>query len=204
MIFKGLSNLLSIPCCAFNIFLDIYGALEGESVVAESIRGVPNLWRSENFFVVPDSSTSVYDFNLWPIVTANPTAKSTSQDRMDLIRSVLGSGDNDLHIYAGQSSLLWTSQFRCGREVRRYTRRILHIAHAPVRCRFPPLHPQRPSDQCTIYCIQMPICSTATYSLQYFTTTVWMMKIGIANSDGASSLTFVENGGTSYTNHSFT
>jgi len=99
MIFKGSSNVLSILRSAFNISLDIHGALKGDSVVAESIRGIPNLWRSEKFFVVADSSTSsAYGFNLWPIVTANPTAKRMSQDRIGLIRNALGSGGNDLHI----------------------------------------------------------------------------------------------------------
>lgn len=110
LIFKGSSNDHSIPRGSFNISLDIHGALEGESVVAESIRGIPNLWRSEKFFVVPDSSTSAYDFSLWPIVTVNPTAKRTSQDRIDLIRCALGSGDSDLHIYAGQLPPSWTTR----------------------------------------------------------------------------------------------
>ena len=128
MIFKGSSNVLSIPRGAFNISLDIHGTLEGESMVAESIRGIPNMWRCEKFFVVPDSSTSAYDFSLWPIVTANPTAKRTSQDRIDLIRSALGSGDNDLHIYAGQLPPSWTT-----RELVRHDKsspRMLHIDHA--------------------------------------------------------------------------
>jgi len=107
-IFKGSSNVLSIPRGAFNISPDIHGTLEGESVVAGSIRGIPNLWHTEKFFVVPNPSTSAYDFSLWPIVTANPTANRTSQDRIDLVRNALGSGDNDLHIYAGQLPPSWT------------------------------------------------------------------------------------------------
>jgi len=111
---------------AFNTSLDIHGALEGELVVARSIRSIPNLWRIEKFFVVPNSSTSAYDFSLWPIVTANPTASRTSQDRIDLIRSALGSSDNDLHIYAGQLPPLWTTRTMV---CRKSSPRMLHIDH---------------------------------------------------------------------------
>jgi len=128
MIFKGSSKVLSISRGAFNISLDIHGALEGDSVVAESIRGIPNLWRTEKFFVVPNSSTSAYDFSLWPIVTANPTANRTSQGPIDLIRSALCSGDNDLHIYAGKLPPLWTTREMVRHD--KFSPRMLRINHA--------------------------------------------------------------------------
>ena len=118
MIFKGAPNVLSIPHGAFNVSLDIHGALEGESVVAESMRGILNLWPCEAF-VVSDSSTSVPDFSLRPIVTSNPTAKHTFKQQKKLIRGALSSVDNDLHIYVGQSFPLWTPQIRYRRKVRR-------------------------------------------------------------------------------------
>ena len=197
MIFKGSSNVLSIPRSAFNISLDIHGTLEGESMVAQSIRGIPNLWHSEKFFVVPDSSTSAYDFSLFPIVTANPTAKRSSQDRIDLIRSALGSGDEDLHIYAGKLPPLWTT-----RKIVRYNKsglRMLHIDHTSIRYRpHPPLR-QRPSDQNTFHYTHLWMRSTARYSLQYSTTIDWMTKkAGISNSGGASSPASVQNGATLY------
>ena len=128
MVFKGSSNVLSIPRGAFNIYLDIHGALEGESVVAGSAKRIPNLWRTEKFFVVPNSSTSAYDFSLWPIVTANPTANRTSQDRIDLIRSALGSGDTDLHIYVGQLPPSWTTRKMVRQD--KFSPKMLHIDHA--------------------------------------------------------------------------
>ena len=128
MIFKGSSNVLSIPRGAFNIYLDIHGALEGESVVAGSVKGIPNLWRTEKFFVVPNSSISAYGPSLWPIITANPTANRKSQDRIDLIRSALGSADNDLHIYAGQLPPSWTTRKMVRHD--RFSPKMLHIDHA--------------------------------------------------------------------------
>ena len=197
MIFKGSLNVLSIPRGAFNISLDIHGTLEGESVVAESIRGIPNLWHSEKFFVVLDPSTCAYDPSLLPIVTANATAKRTSQDRIDLIRSALGPGDKDLHIYAGQLPPLWTT-----RKIVRYNKsglRMLHVDHASIRYR--PHLPRRQhlSDQNTFHYIHLWMCSTAIYCLLYSTTIGWTAKkAGISNSGGANSPASVQNGAMSY------
>ena len=95
-------------CTVFNVLLDIHGVLEGESVVGESIWGIPNLWRDEKFFAVPDSTKLAYDFSLWPIITTNPTAKRTTKDRKDLVCKALGSGDGDLRIYVGKLPPSWT------------------------------------------------------------------------------------------------
>lgn len=92
------------------IFKDIHGVLEGESVVGGSIWGIPNLWRDEKFFAIPNSTKHAYDFSLWPIVTTNPTAKRTTQDRKGLVCKALGSGDGDLHIYVGKLPPSWTTQ----------------------------------------------------------------------------------------------
>jgi hypothetical protein len=108
IIFKGLSKSLFFLYVVFTISLDVHGVLEGESVVGESILDVPNLWRSEKFFVIPDSNTLAYDLRLHPIITTTPTAKSTSGDRRDLLRGALGSSYNDLYIYVGQLPPLWT------------------------------------------------------------------------------------------------
>jgi hypothetical protein len=109
MIFKGLSNFHFLVYIVFTISLDVHGVLEGESVVAESILDVPNLWRNEKFFVIPDSNTLPYDLRLHPIITSNPTAKRTSRDRRDLLRGTLSStSSNDLYVYAGQLPPLWT------------------------------------------------------------------------------------------------
>ena len=161
------------------------------------------MWHSEKLFVMADTSTPstpADDLSLSPITQANFTAKHTSEDQKKLIRRALSSGDNNLHIYVGQLPPLHTTQIRYRRKVRPHTR-IPHAAHASVRCRSCPPHPQRPSDQCTMYCIQMLISSMTTYSLQYFTIPGWTTKkTGIVSSDGASSPMFVGNGGTSYTN----
>ena len=197
MVFKGSLNVLPIPRGAFNISLDIHGTLEGESVVAESIRGIPNLWHSEKFFVIPDPSTSAYDVSLLPIVTANPTAKRTSQDRIDLIRSALGSGDKDLHIYAGQLPPLWTTRkiVRCIKS----SLRMLHVDHASIRYRPHPPRRQHLSDQNMLHYIHLWMRSTAIYCLLYSTSIGWTTKkAGISNSSGASSPASVQNGATSY------
>ena len=118
----------------FNISLDIHGALERELVVAESIKSISNLWHSKKFFEDPDSNTSAYDFSSLPIVTDNPTTKRTSQDRIYLIRSTMGSGDKDFHVYAGQL-------------LPRYDKsglRMLHIDHASIRYR---PHPSPPTSK---------------------------------------------------------
>ena len=156
VIFKGSSNVLSIPCGALNISLDIHGALEGGSVVAESIKGISTLWHSEKFFVVPHSSTSAYDFSSLPIVTANPTTKRTSQDRICLIRNTLGSGDKDFHIYAGQLLPLWST-----RKMVRYDKsglRMPHIDHASIRYRPHTPHHQHPSDLDDDWSLQLRWC----------------------------------------------
>ena len=150
--------------------------------------------------MMADTNTPAGDLSLSPITQANSTAKHTSKDQKMLIRRALSSGDNDLHIYVGQLPPLRTTQIRYRRKVRHHTR-ILYNVHASVWCRSCPPHLQRPSDQCTIYCIQMPTISMTTYSLQYFTITGWTTKkTGIVSSDGASSPMSVGNGGTSYTN----
>ena len=130
MIFKGLSDVTSFLYVAFNISLDIHGVLQGESVVGESIRGIPNVWRSEKLFVIPDPSTLAYDLRLWPIITDNPSAKRTSKDRKDLIRRALGYGDNDVHIYARQLPPLWTARKRVRHD--ESNPRILRIAHPSI------------------------------------------------------------------------
>jgi hypothetical protein len=107
MIFKGLSKSRFFLYVVFTISLDVHGVLEGESVVGESILDVPNLWRSEKFFVIPDSNTLAYDLRLHPIITTTPTAKRTSRDRRDLLRGALDSSYNDLYIYVGQLPPLW-------------------------------------------------------------------------------------------------
>lgn len=109
MIFKGLSNfrfLLYLFSPSLTS-LDVHGVLEGDSVIGESILDVPNLWRSEKFFVIPDSNTLAYDLRLHPIITTTPTAKRTSKDRRDLLRGALDSSYNDLYIYVGQLPPLW-------------------------------------------------------------------------------------------------
>ena len=107
MIFKGLFNFRFLLYAIFTISLDVHGVLEGDSVVGESILDVPNLWRNEKFFVIPDSNTLAYDLRLHPIITTTPTAKRTSRDRRDLLRGALDSSYNDLYIYVGQLPPLW-------------------------------------------------------------------------------------------------
>ena len=133
-IFKGSFDILSIPRSDFDIPLDIHGALEGESVVAGSIKGFPNFERSEELFVVPNSTTYAYNSNLWPIVTANLTPQRTSQDRIDLIQSALGPGDNDVHIYVGRLPPMWTTRTEVSHD--EPDPRILHITHASIWHRF--------------------------------------------------------------------
>jgi hypothetical protein len=116
-----------LSLCCFNISLDVHGVLEGESVVGES-RGIRNLWRSEKFFVVPDSSILAYDFSLWPIITTNTTAKRTVKDRIDLVRRTLGSSYYELHIYSGQLPPSWALRENVRHDESRS--RMLHVAHA--------------------------------------------------------------------------
>jgi hypothetical protein len=126
MIFKGLSNFRFLVYVVFTISLDVHGVLEGESIVAESILDVPNLWRNEKFFVIPDSNTLAYDLRLHPIITSNPTAKRTSRDRRDLLRGTLSStSSNDLYVYAGQLPPLWTPRKKVRSDVS--STKVLHI-----------------------------------------------------------------------------
>ena len=146
-----------------------------------------------------DTNTPTDDLSLSRITQANFTEQQTSEDQKTLIRIALSSGGNNLHIYVGQLPPLHTTQIRYWRKVRLHTR-ILHTAHASVRYRSCPPHPQRLSDQYTIYCIQMLIGSMTIYSFQYFTSTGWTTrKTGIVSSDGANSPMFVGNGDTPYT-----
>src|SRR6267142_3494849 len=119
-------QMFVLSLCCFDIALDVHGVLEGESVVGKS-RGIRNLWRSEKFFVIPDSSVLAYDFSLWPIITTNTTAKRTVKDRIGLVRRALSSGYYELHIYAGQLPPSWTLRENVRHHESRS--RILHVAH---------------------------------------------------------------------------
>ena len=144
--------------------------LEGESVVGESLQGIPDLWHSEKLFVMADPDTPLDDLSLSPISRTNPTANQVFKDQKRLIRRALSSGHGNLHIHVGQLPPLRTTRIWHRRKVCPYTW-IPHIAYASVLCRSCPPHPQRLSDQRTIYCIQMSIRSTTTFSSQYFTIT---------------------------------
>jgi len=134
MIFKSSSNVLFIHRDAFNISLDIHGALEGESVFAESIKCLAGFQRDEELLVVPDSIALAYDIRLWPIVTTNVTPKRTSQGLIELIRSALGPGDNDVRIYVGRLPQMWAARTEVSHN--EPDPRILHIAHASIWHRF--------------------------------------------------------------------
>jgi hypothetical protein len=105
MIFKGLSNILFFTCPASDMSSDIHGVLEGESVVEESIKGMPVLWHGEGPFGFPGSCTVTRALHnhLPPIMV---TSHWRWEDWRDIMRRKLNVGDNNFQIYPGQLSLL--------------------------------------------------------------------------------------------------
>jgi hypothetical protein len=104
MIFKGLSNILSFICSASDMSSDIHGVLEGESVVEESIKGMPVLWHGEGPFGCRSSCTVTRALHnhLPPIIV---TSHWRWEDWRDIMRRKLNIGDNNFQIDPGQLPL---------------------------------------------------------------------------------------------------
>lgn len=113
IIFKSTSNIPFFTQLAFDMSQDVHGVLEGESVIEESIRGMPISWHGEGPFVFPGSIplTRAHHHDLPPIVV---TDRCKCEDWRDLIRRKLSIGDNNFHIYSERSPQLSAQkQVRC-------------------------------------------------------------------------------------------
>jgi hypothetical protein len=176
------------------MFPDSFGVLEGEQLVrGSSTKYVRHCEQPTMYHNSGLRSQSNHTY-LRPIVTqlANPSSDGTFEDWTILSRPA--SNSIDVHIYG-----LWVSPRFNGSLVCSFASCLSETANK-LLCRTYLHHRQLPCYLNTGCYTRLSTHSRTIYSSAYSTTTDCLTKmIGISDSSGASSLTFVGDGATSHT-----